>query len=280
MSPPVGLGLGVLDLEHAANKYKEGEGSLADVAVAAPGALPGVAGKLPKLRGAYHGTSSVDDFTKFVKSQRDMGTHISTDPNVARGYAMGDYSPNKFLYDWATLHNVPLDIPVAGPRTIPVVADIRNPVKYPGDPVNWQKPENVLETLESEMMGKSYSKGMPYPSLLADLERVEGKSGKWEQNFYDYLKNEKGFDAVQYPHMTRGQNIGAFNSFMALDPEQVVPRLSPEGQALIKERGVTKPSVSLTWNPMSQAYWDLKNQGIIGKEALDILKGKGLLTTE
>jgi hypothetical protein len=274
LAPPIGAAQGLLDLEHATHDYSTGKAGISDVAMAAPGAL-GIAGKLPRLRGGYHGTSSPDDFASFMKSKRDMGVHISTDPNVARGYAMGDYSPGKFLYDWATLNNAHPDIPVAGPRTIPVVADIRNPMRYPGDPINWKKPENVLATLEGKMVEHSTAGGPNYPKLLKDLEKVEGQSGDWEGNFYNYMK-DRGIDAVQYPHLTKGKS--GYNAFMALDPEQVLPKFSPEGIALAKERGVIRPGMSLQWNPMDQAYWDLKNQGIIGKKAEEIIKNKGLLS--
>jgi hypothetical protein len=276
LSPPVGLGLGVLDLEHAAHKYKEGEGSLTDVALAAPGALPGAAGKLPRLRGGYHATSSPENFSTFIKSERDMGTHISTDPNVARGYAMGDYSPNKFKRDWEVSKG---DINASGPRTIPVVADIRNPLKYPGDPVNWQKPSNVLRTLESNATLGTANEASQYGKLMTDLEKVSGKPGDWEGNFYNYLKDRK-HDAVQYPHITGSVKPTGFNSFMALDPEQVVPKFSPEGQALIKERGVIKPSVTLNWNPMDQAFWDMKHGLLKSQDIIGNPKYKGLLSGE
>jgi hypothetical protein len=258
LAPPIGAAQGLLDLEHATHGYKTGEGSLTDVAMAAPGAL-GIAGKLPRLRGGYHGTSSPEDFSKFIKSQRDVGTHISTDPNVARGYAMGDYSPNKFLSDWATINNSPPGT-VAGLRAYPVVADIRNPMRYPGDPINWQEPANVLGTLEFNMGYHNTAGGPNYPKLLKELDKLEAQSGHWKDNFPAYLK-EKGYDAIQYPHVTKGRDIG-FNSFMALDPEQVLPKFSPEGIALAKERGVIRPQTTLNWNPMDQMYWDLKHQGI------------------
>lgn len=272
LAPPIGAAQGLLDLEHTTHDYSTGKAGISDVAMAAPGAL-GIAGKLPRLRGGYHGTSSPDDFSSFIKSKRDMGVHISTDPNVARGYAMGDYSPNKFLYDWATLNNAHPTIPVAGPRTMPVVADIRNPMRYPGDPINWQSADNVLSTLEGNMAEHSTAGGPNYIKLLKDLEKVEGQSGNWEGNFYNYMK-DRNIDAVQYPHTTKGKDRG-FNAFMALDPEQVLPKFSPEGIALAKERGVIRPGVSLQWNPMDQMYWDLKNQGIMGKKAEEIIKSKG-----
>jgi len=265
--PPVGTALGMLDAGYAARQYREGETSLPEAAVGVAGGL-----LLPKLKGAYHGTSSPRNFTEFVRSNRDMGTHVSTDPNVARGYAMGDYTPNKFAKDWKEFRAAPVPGPIgtgsplAGPRVMPVVADIRKPMKYPGDPVNWQKADNVLETLEGQIMGGA-ARSPHYIDTFMDLKHVAGKPGKWEGNFEDYLRGKK-YDAVQYPHVTRAYGVpDKMNSYMALDPEQILPRFSPEGQALIKQRGLTLPSVPLRWSGMDQAYWDLHNQGIMGKKA-------------
>lgn len=258
--PPVGAATSLLDLGHAYGKYKEGEGSATDVAAAAVPAALG--GKLPKLRGAFHGTSSVVPYERLKLSDRDMGIHITTDPNVARGYAMGDYTPN-FFYN--NMRGRTIDMP--GIRTMPVVADVRNPLRYPGDPVNWQTPKNVLETLSSNLGANTASQGMPYRKLLDELTRVEGKPGKFEHNFEDWLRGHN-FDAVQYPHTSPIKS--GFNSFMMLDPDKVIPRFTPEAQALIKERGMTLPSHPLRWNTMDQTYWDLKTQGIIGNKADNI----------
>ena len=272
LAPPIGVAQGILDLDYENQKLKSGEEKLGPgYALSAMGAIPAV-GKLPRLRGGYHATSSPEEFVKFRKSERDMGTHLSTDPNVSRGYAMGDFSPNKFLSDWAAVLNNPGGT-VAGPRTMPVVADIRNPLKYPGDAINWQSADNVVGVLESAM-----DETGRYSRLHKDLTNIAGKSGKFESNFEDYLRG-KGHDAVQYPHVTKSYGLpDKFNSFMALDPEQVLPKFSPEGIALAKERGVIRPGISLQWNPMDQAYWDLKHQGIMGKKAEEIIKNKGLLS--
>ena len=89
--------------------------------------------------GGYHGTGSPTDFSSFKlpPATHDLGIHTTIDPNVAAQYARNKPSFNTSLEHlqepdyWAQAHA----------RTVPVVADIQNPLKIPFDAGKWNRAE-------------------------------------------------------------------------------------------------------------------------------------------
>jgi hypothetical protein len=180
--------------------------------------------KDPPLVAAYHATPAKEEYTKFKKSDIDMGTHSSIDPEVAAPYAQSylvQYPPPAGMTD-----------PGFKPRTIPVLNDIRSSFRFPGDAMNWAIPDNVIGILENKARA-----GARLPrSMISDFENIAKQSGEWVENFPAAMK-EKGFDSILYPHA----DYRKYNTIMAFDPEQVKFRWSPEGRALEQQRGVVEP---------------------------------------
>jgi len=198
------------------------------------------------LTGGYHGTIAKNNFKKFKQSDVDLGTHFADDPDVAVQYALGSTMGFEGLTE--------------GARTIPVVADIKKSLKYPTDPTNWAEPEWVMEGLKRHI--NDYGFKAP-KGLLDDMVAAEKSSGGWQKNFIPMLKDKK-YDSIIYPHSTYPRSEPDFNSWLAFDPRQVTPRLSEEGQQLIKQRGIYEPSKKLNylddveyWNelPESEKVW-------------------------
>jgi hypothetical protein len=215
-----------------------------DDAEAVGGGFAGSTGKPPPMIGGYHGTVAPQNFKRFKKSEVDLGTHFADNPDVAVQYALGTTTG-----DFGGL--------TQGARTIPVVADIRKPLNYPTDPINWGVGDWVIKGV-TDSMNRGYK---PPRGLLEDMFAAE-RSG-WEKNFVPMLK-DRGHDSVLYPHATNPIMEAQPNSYMALDPKQVTPRLSPKGQELIKARGILEPSKKLTnlddvhyWNelPEAEKHW-------------------------
>jgi hypothetical protein len=211
-----------------------------------PGILRGV--KEPPLTGGYHGTVAPQDFKRFRKSEVDLGTHFATDPDVSIQYALGTTTG-----DFGGL--------TQGARTIPVVADIKKPLKYPDDPINWRDPAWVMKGITNAVGEGHY---LPPRGLLNDMVAAEKSAGGWDKNFIPMLK-DRGYDSIHYPHTSKhplGETL--YNSYMALDTNQVTPRLSPKGQELIKARGILEPEKKLHnlddvhyWNelPEAEKHW-------------------------
>lgn len=218
-----------------------------DDAEAVGGGFAGSVGKPPSMIGGYHGTVAPQNFKRFKKSDVDQGVHFATDPDVSVQYALGNTTG-----EFGGL--------TQGARTIPVVADIRNPLKYPTDPVNWSDPNWVMRGIHDAVGETGY---LPPRGLLNDMAAAEKSAGGWEKNFIPMLK-DRGYDSVNYPHKTDPYIEPGYNSYMALDPKQVTPRLSPKGQELIKARGILEPDKRLTnledvhyWNelPEAEKHW-------------------------
>ena len=208
-----------------------------DDAEAVGGGFAGSIGKPPPVTGGYHGTVAPQNFKRFKKSEVDLGTHFADDPDVAVQYALGTTTGN---FEGLT----------QGARTIPVVADIRKPLKYPSDPINWADSDWVMRGVK-EGTERGYK---PPKGLLDDMVAAEKSAGGWGKNFIPMLK-DRGYDSVLYPHATNPVMEAQPNSYMALDPKQVTPRLSPKGQELIKARGILEPSKKLT-NLDDVHYWN------------------------
>jgi len=218
-----------------------GVGPLAGVSAGGKEAVLG-AGLIRKnpLTGGYHGTNSPIDYSSFARSPIDIGTHFATNPNIATAYAAGKINPETFSG--------------AGPRVIPVVGDINKAAHFPTNPPNWKDPEQVLRQLEIAK-GKS---SIP----VSDIKRAAAAPGDWENNFFN-LYRDRGYDALKYPHYDT-----KVDSYMAFNPEQVIPRFSEKGQALIEERGVTLPSRKLNWDPPESSFFDVPESMTAPKNAL------------
>jgi hypothetical protein len=187
----------------------------------------GILRKKPVI-GGYHGTVAPEQFSNFKPSEVDMGTHFTTNPNVSAQYSLRS-------------HSEPFVKLTEGARTVPVVGDVKNPLKYPMDPINWKDSEGIIEGLKDSIKFQGFKapKG-----ILEDFSKAESSAGGWEKNFIPMLKDRK-YDSVVYPHTVGPYGGSTLNSYMALDPGQVKMRFSPEGQELIKERGVIEPGKKL-----------------------------------
>jgi hypothetical protein len=185
--------------------------------------------------GAYHATSSPDEFTKFKlpPPSHDLGIHTSVNPNVSSSYLFKDVEPGTKDFMSGKVFGAP---DAADSRIKPVLMDVKSALKYPADAIKWNDPERVIEYLESAMRG-----GFSAPKgLLSDMYNIGGTTKTWQDQFIPMLK-DRGYDSVWYPHFDPGTGSSPYNTFMAFDPEQVVHRYSPEGVKLAKERGVKEP---------------------------------------
>ena len=75
---------------------------------------------------------------------------------------------------------------------------------------------------------------------------------------------ERGYDSIFYPHATDYGPGSKYNTFMTFDPAQTVPRLSSEGQSLIRERGIHEPLRKDLAYEGGRANWELP-RGILKK---------------
>jgi hypothetical protein len=236
--PPVGAAWGAMDLGHAYGGYQEGTKGILDVAAAAPAVLPflGRARRAPPVIGAFHGTGAPVDFTKFraPPPTHDIGVHSTIEPYVSSHYS-GDFDPS-INFNKAKFIERPTDpAEAAGGRTMPVVLDIRNALRYPRDAIKWNVPENVIGPLETAMRS-----GFVAPrGLLSDMYNIAGSEKVWQRDFVPMLK-ERGYDSIFYPHAAADPRP-KYNTFATLDPESTVARFTPEGQKLIAERGIREP---------------------------------------
>jgi len=193
----------------------------------------------PKMTGGYHATAYPEEFSKFKNMGMDVGTSITTSPNVAVQHSL--HYPSTF----------PSPDAIAGPRTMPVVADIQKPFKYPRDPMDWTEPELVINPIRAGV-----EMGFPFPKgVLSGMESAAKQTGGLKENLIPMMK-EKGYDSIKFPHDPGDPRVAQrrFNSYMAFDPKQVTPRFSPEGQALIKERGIIEPPKNLLYDDITRTW--------------------------
>jgi len=216
-----------------------GTGAIAGVPVKGAESVLGAGIIRPKpLIGGYHGTGSPTDFTEFQLPPKthDLGIHSTIDPNVAAQYAR-----NKPSFNTSLSHLTPEDLRIhAHARTVPILADVQNPLKVPFDAGKWNQAENVIQPLE-DFVAKGGRYQLPR-GLLEDMRNIGGSDQTWQNQFAPMLK-DRGYDSVFYPHGTDYSNrpMGKYNTFMTFDPAQTVPRFSPQGQKLAAERGVHEP---------------------------------------
>lgn len=201
-----------------------GTGAVAGAPIAAGETALG-AGMLrrqPPVVGGYHATTA--DFDKFAQTP----THFSIDPNVARQFSLGH--PNNVLY-------------TEGSRTIPVVGDVQSPLVLNNSIArgirDWGDSFDLLSAFDAMHINKQLPEG-----LMKNLSKIP-EDNNWAKGFVGTLK-DMGYDSVKYPHS--GSRLNRPDAYMALDSEKVVPRFSPEGQKLIKARGILEPKRELRWN--------------------------------
>jgi hypothetical protein len=186
----------------------------------------------PPVIGGYHGT--LKEFEEFRPPTNNAGVHFTTNPEIAKWYSTG--IPKRPVYD-------------IGSQTMPVVADIANPLNLGEHAVHtrsWRDPLDVATAFSNADRANMLPKG-----LLADVQaaRKTVDLDDWTgfANKYFGILKDRGYDAVQYMHSGKSNKSKLPDSYMALDPEQVVPRLSSKGQSLIAERGVIEPEKFLDW---------------------------------
>jgi hypothetical protein len=189
--------------------------------------------------GGYHATTI--DFDKFAPGF----THFSRDPNVSRQFSMG--YPGAVLY-------------TEGSRTIPVIGDIQSPLvlNHPAarNIRDWKDPFEVQTAFDAMSYNNEIHKTLP-KSLLGKIEKLPEDNTQFVKAFSDTLK-DAGYDSVRYPHS--GSRLTQPDAYMALDSSQVVPKFSPEGQELIKARGILEPSKDLKWNEKWRKRWEEPGQ--------------------
>jgi hypothetical protein len=207
-----------------------GTGGIAGVPMAAGEAAfgSGIIRPKPLIEG-YHGTASRTPFDRLKTSGEDVGVHLSTNPTTSALYSL---TPEAGV-----------GLAEASPRTMPVVADINKPLRYPANPVDWRDPNMVMGFLDHFLAdGYKFPKG-----ALSALESAAVQGGGFEKNLIPSLQ-QRGYDAIQYPHSPgRG-----YDSYMAFDPKQVVPKFSSEGQSLISARGVRNPGKKINWDDLEE----------------------------
>ena len=211
-----------------------GTGAIAGVPLkAGEGVLgSGFTRKLDKATGGYIGSNSP---IRQVGDQ--IGTHITTLPNVAVQDSL-----------WPTMGNLSS---IISPKTTPVVADINKYFKFPRDPVDWADPAAVVDFTKAGV-----EMGLPFPKgVLSGLESAAKQSGGLKENLIPMMQ-EKGYDAIKYPRDPGDIRIPYHypNSFMVFDQSKVLPKYSPEGQDLIKSRGLAGASKELYMDEANRAW--------------------------
>jgi hypothetical protein len=211
-----------------------GVGSMAGVSAAPMEAIfgSGILRRKPLIAG-YHGTGSPTEFAQFKlpPATHDLGIHGTIDPSVSNMYTYDKHS-----FEHSLSHLNPEGGDIAHVRTMPIVMDVQNALKYPIDAGKWNIPENVINPL-AEKVAKGYKTPR---GLLSDMENIAGSKQMWQEQFVPMLK-ERGYDSIYYPHGTEYGDRNKYNTFMGFDAEQFMPRMSPGGQKLIGERGVHEP---------------------------------------
>lgn len=200
--------------------------------------------KLPKLLGVLHATSSPTEFSHFAlpPATHDLGIHATIDPDVLSGYLHPKPEFQESLKNMVQSSNAE----PAGIRVKPYLADVRSAMKFPEDAVMWNQPSYVIPKLQEAMReGFAAPRGM-----LEDMYNISGNDATWQRDFIPMMQS-RGIDSLLYPHST-GYNFGGktpYNSIMAFDPKQMIPRYSPEGAQLAAERGVKDPMIKGgSWN--------------------------------
>ena len=186
-----------------------------------------------KAVAGFHGSAVPEDFSKFRTSDKDLGVHFATNPNIAAEYSLGDFGALQDKKPHSVLYDPTQDFK---PRTYPVVADLNKVFKLPVDTMgDWHTGSEALYYLKDYVSdtGHKFPKGM-----LDKLQKASDAPGSWEKNLIPMLQ-EHGYDALKYPHMEMPNFPTDYkmNSYMVFDPSKVAPMYSKEGQDIIARRG-------------------------------------------
>lgn len=201
--------------------------------------------KLPPLPEVLHGSGSPAEYVRpaVPPPTHDLGIHATVNPNIPIPYAFKHVDDNPLNYfegfsgygdKTDFMSGMKFDDPnAAWPRVKPYLLDTKNTLQFPADAVKWNQPEPVIQSLASQMR-----QGFTAPrGLLSDMYNISKSDKMWQDQFIPMLK-DKGYDSLWYPHFDQGTSQSKYNTFMGFDPEQFIPRYSPEASQLIKERGV------------------------------------------
>jgi hypothetical protein len=202
--------------------------------------------KLPPLPEVLHGSGSPAEYVRpaVPPPTHDLGIHATVNPNIPVPYAFKhvEDNPLNFFEGFSGYQDHAVDFmsgkkfndpDAAWPRVKPYLFDTKNALQFPGDAIKWNSPESVIQTLAAQMR-----QGYVAPrGLLSDMYNIAKSDKMWQDQFIPMLK-DKGYDSLYYPHHDPGTRDTKYNSFMGFDPEQFIPRFSPEASQLIKERGI------------------------------------------
>ena len=224
-----------------------GTGAIAGVPVKGAEAVFGAGilrPKGPRLLETAHATVSPAEYGRpsLPPKTHDLGTHSTIDPlGVADQYAYKQVPEGTVDFMSGLKFGDP---GTAASRLKPFYADVKSALTYPTDAIKWNDPGNVTGYLQTAM-----ENGFKAPrGLLEDMHNISGSSQMWQDQFIPMLQN-KGYDSLWYPHMSDRGNK-KYNTIMTFEPEQLVPKFSPEGVSLAAERGVKpfmRPGDATDW---------------------------------
>jgi len=179
----------------------------------------------PPLEELYHGTNRRVNYDRPGGSLYDEGLHLTSSPNIADYYSMNYDTPDINLLLAQDRGKLPKGMTLAGPRTYPMYADPGRQLDFPADPLKWNDPVHVADTLE-------YFSSFDNPDLLDIYNRL--KEGKPTLDaFKDF-----GYDSVKYPHWNPYSEDPYDHAVMLMDPSRAVPKFSEVAQEAGKLRGV------------------------------------------
>ena len=211
--------------------------------------------RLEPVRQMYHGTNEKSAFDTLMANQQDLGISLTTTPQVADDYAFYPYRESNIEKSKELGQgNVP------GPRVMPVVVDPGN--VYRGFPENnimsWYDPQ------AADMIRSSPGFDPDFPHIQTILDRMDAGEP------LDKILTDLDYHSFEYkidnpyrvgPNQERGPEFGpeSGHAMTVIDPKRVVPQYSPEGQNLIKERGMLAAEKPISMS--DQEFYNLRTSG-------------------
>jgi len=172
----------------------------------------------PNYLELLHGTNAPPSF-KSVAPNPDL--HLTPNPDTANYFAMGGGDP------WA-------EMPIAGGRVYPVLADPgKNPFKREWgmrDVYRWNSAKDSLKQIRSDI---EEGTTIPTPQLQEIIDDLEKGI-----TIPESLK-KRGYTSAEYEHVDINTDTPG-TAHLFTNPEQVIPKYSPEGILAAKE-GRVKP---------------------------------------